>query len=165
MAAYFGETGRAIPRRFEVATEYRRCEIVRDCGPRTFDPLAAVKGIFASHAFSPAVCSVTVGSEQQHAAAVRAPEARLEKMDERHMNLAERDSLNLHRLRKLRIYHGRRETRSKTRTSKAQIAEKRLSPCFCAFVVRSLLRRIRPLLIPFSEQELAVAFRVALEPQ
>ena len=34
--------------------------------------------------------------EQQDAAAVGAPETRLEEMDERHMNLAERNGFNLH---------------------------------------------------------------------
>jgi hypothetical protein len=36
--------------------------------------------------------------DQQDATAVSPPEARLEKVDKRHMNLAQRDGFNLHNL-------------------------------------------------------------------
>ena len=57
----------------------------------------AVKGLFAGHAFSPAVDPVAVDGEQQNAAAVDAAEARLEEVDQRHLNFAESDGFNFHR--------------------------------------------------------------------
>jgi hypothetical protein len=67
-------------------------------GPGTLDPLAAVEGILPGYAFSPTVCAVAVRREQKNAAAVGTSEARLEEMDERHVNFAESDGFNLHNL-------------------------------------------------------------------
>ncbi len=65
-------------------------------GHEAFDPLAAVKRIFSGHALAPAIDPVTVRGEQQDAAAVGASKTRLEEMDERHLNLAQRDGFNFH---------------------------------------------------------------------
>ena len=63
-------------------------EMMRDRRPRALDPLAAVKGVFGGYALGPTVDALAMGSDQQNAPAVDAAEARLEKMDERHLNFA-----------------------------------------------------------------------------
>ena len=76
--------------------EHSRRKIMRNGGPTAFDPLAAVERIFAGHAFPPAIDSLAMHGDQQNAAAVGASETRLKKMDERHVNLAQRDGFNFH---------------------------------------------------------------------
>src|ERR1039458_9679652 len=99
MAAHTGEKSRTVSCHHEVAAEHGRGEVVSDGEPGAFGPLAAVEGIFAAHAFAPAVDSVAMRGEQKDAAAVGASKARLEEMDERHVNLAESDGFNLHNSR------------------------------------------------------------------
>src|SRR5579863_28042 len=70
-----------------------------DSGPRTISPLTTVKRIFAGHTLAPAVDSLAMRREQQNAATRGAPETRLKKMNERHLNLAQRDGFNLHNFR------------------------------------------------------------------
>jgi hypothetical protein len=67
-----------------------------DRRPRAFRPLAVVEGIFAGHAFSPAIDTVAMDGQQKDSAAESAFEARLEKVDERHLNFTEGDGFNLH---------------------------------------------------------------------
>src|SRR5580698_3055528 len=71
-----------------------------DRGPRAFCPLAAIERIFAGHALSPCIDAVAVNGQQKDSAANRAFEARLEKVDERHLNLAKRDCFNFHSVRR-----------------------------------------------------------------
>src|SRR5580700_6231163 len=70
-----------------------------DCGPRAFRPLAAVKRILAGHALPPGVDAVAVDGQQKNLAAYGAFKARLEKLDERHLNFAKGDSFNFHILK------------------------------------------------------------------
>ena len=67
-----------------------------DRGPCALNPFATVERIFASHALSPACDPVALHVDQENSAAVDASEARLKKIDERHLNLAEGDGFNLH---------------------------------------------------------------------
>ena len=100
MTAHPREKRSAVASRFEAASQHSGSEIASDGEPRALGPLAAIVGIFAGHALSPAVAPIAVGSKQQDAATGRTPETRLKKMDEWHVNLAERDGFNLHLFRK-----------------------------------------------------------------
>src|SRR5579862_2961971 len=73
-----------------------RRKILLDRWPRALDPFAAVVRIFAGYAFAPSVDAVTVRGDEHDAAVVEAAEARLEEMDERHLNFAEGDGFDLH---------------------------------------------------------------------
>ena len=68
-------------------------------GPGAFRPLAAVKRIFTGHALSPRIDAVAVNGQQKNSAAESALKARLEKIDERHLNFAEGDGFNFHSLK------------------------------------------------------------------
>src|SRR5579863_9835653 len=66
--------------------------------PCAFRPLAAIERIFASHALSPGIDTVAVDGQQKNAPAEGAFKARLEKLDERHLDFAKGDSFNFHSL-------------------------------------------------------------------
>ena len=83
-------------KRIESAAKQRRSKVASNGEPRALGPLAAVKRIFAGHAFAPAVQPVAMRGEQQDAPAGGAPKTRLKELDERQVNLAERDGVNLH---------------------------------------------------------------------
>ena len=61
-------------------------------------PLAAVVRVFARDAFSPTVNAIAVRGQQQNATAEGAFEARLEKLDERHLNFTKGDCFYFHSL-------------------------------------------------------------------
>src|SRR5579863_8855762 len=65
----------------------------------------------------------------------------------------------------LRIYHGATEARRKTSLGGPSWFGLGFSLCLCASVVKSFFRRVRPFLIPLTEQELPVAGGVALVTQ
>ena len=96
VGAHFGEQRRALAGGVDALAQQRGDQILRQRRPGALDPLAAVKGIFADHTFAPAVDAFAVDGDQQNAAAVGAAEARLEKVDERHLNFAECDGFNFH---------------------------------------------------------------------
>ena len=81
-----------------------------DRGPRGFRPLAAVEGVFAGHTFAPGIDPVAVNGQQKNSPAKGAFDARLEKVDERHLNFAKGDGFNFHSV-KSDSPQGRREHR------------------------------------------------------
>src|SRR5215469_18359235 len=88
--------GGALPGRGDVLADHRRREMLAQRGPGASDPFARIVRIFTGDALPPAVHAFAVHGDEQDAAMVEAAEARLEKVDERHLNLAERDGFNFH---------------------------------------------------------------------
>src|SRR5258708_9379675 len=101
MGAHFGEQGWALAGGVDALSEKRGNQILSEGWPGALDPFATVEGIFADHAFSPAVGALAVDGDQENAAAVGTAKARLEKVDERHVDFAERDGFNFHREERL----------------------------------------------------------------
>src|SRR6266853_2859835 len=67
-----------------------------DGGPGRLDPFRAIKRIFGGDTLSPSNHSVALDGEQQDAAAIETAEARLKKMDERHLDFAQGNGFNFH---------------------------------------------------------------------
>ena len=67
----------------------------RPCG---LDPLRAVKRIFPGDTLAPPINAVTMCGKQEDTTAVDAAKARLKKMDQRHLDLAQRDGFEFHRI-------------------------------------------------------------------
>src|ERR1035441_9158721 len=96
VGADFGEQRRALAGGVDALSQQRGDQILLQRRPGAFDPLAAVEGVLADDALAPSVGALAVHGDQQNAAAVGAPKARLEEMDEWHVNLAERDGFDFH---------------------------------------------------------------------
>src|SRR5450631_1302427 len=69
-----------------------------DRGPRGLDPFRTVVRVFAGDAFSPAADAIGLDAYEQNTAAVDASKACFKKMHERHMNFAQSDRVNFHKL-------------------------------------------------------------------
>src|SRR5450755_772333 len=69
-----------------------------DRGPYGLDPFRTIVRVFAGDAFSPAAHAIGLDAYEQNAAAVDASKARLKKMYERHMNFAQSDRVNFHKV-------------------------------------------------------------------
>src|SRR5579862_2918372 len=78
------------------ASENDRRQIMFDRGPRGVDPFRTVERVLPGYALSPPRHPVALDIQQQYAAAVKTAEARLEKMDERHLNFTQSDAFNFH---------------------------------------------------------------------
>ena len=96
MGAHSRKQCGALAGGFQALPEQGGNQVLNHSGPGAVDPFAAVEGIFADNAFSPAIDALAVNGNQENAAAVKAVEARLEEVDERHVNFAERDGFDLH---------------------------------------------------------------------
>src|ERR1700734_2522935 len=96
MSALLGEERHAFARRLPRLAHHCRRKIMHHGGPDAVDPLTAVEGVFAGHAFSPALYALAVDRNQKNAAAISAAEAGLKKVDQRHLNFAECDGFNFH---------------------------------------------------------------------
>src|SRR5580765_3146599 len=98
MGANLGKQGRALAARFQTLSQESRNQVLGHGRPGAFDPLTAVEGIFAHDALAPSVDAFTVDGHQENAAAVGATKARLEKVDERHLNFTQSNGFNFHDL-------------------------------------------------------------------
>src|SRR5580765_4379219 len=96
MGSHFGEKGRTLAGRVESLSKERGDQILCERRPGALDPFAAVVGIFADDAFAPTVGAFAMDGHEKNAAAVGATETRLEKMDERHLNLTQCDGFYFH---------------------------------------------------------------------
>ena len=96
MATHFSEQGRTFAGRVESLSQQRGNQVLCDRRPGALDPFAAVEGIFADDAFAPTVDAFAMDGDEKNAAAVGATKARLEKVDERHLNFTESDGFNFH---------------------------------------------------------------------
>src|ERR1700722_9028375 len=83
----------------------RRDQILGKSRPRAVDPLTAIKRILPHHALAPSVDALAVHSDEQDAPAIEAMETRLKEIDERQMNLTERDGFNLHSLKIVQVHY------------------------------------------------------------
>jgi hypothetical protein len=98
MVADFFVMSRAVSPGLDALAEQSGREIILQRAPGAVDPFTAVKRILAGDALAPSVDALAVDRYQQNAAAVSTAEARLEKMDERHVNFAQGDGFNFHGL-------------------------------------------------------------------
>src|ERR1700689_370039 len=73
--------------------EHPRRDVIANDEPRRFGPLLVIKRIFARGDFAPAGNAVGNYFNQNNLALIGSPETGLEKMDQRHPDLAQRDSL------------------------------------------------------------------------
>ena len=127
-----------------------------DRGPGAFRPFTVVERIFASNAFSPAIDAVAVGGQQKDSAAERALEARLEKVNERHLNFAEGDGCNFHQCQNLLPdLSAARDVASYELTVETVAGNVFVSDRI------SLGCGIHPCLLPPPQQKLAAALRMA----
>jgi hypothetical protein len=141
--------------------------VTGDRQPTAVGPLVAVERFFPGDAFAPAIHAVAMCGQQEDAAAAGASKARLEEMDERHMNLAKCNGFNLHLLCFRKALESTTETlrdgeiifgsRDLIKTCKELFFS--VPPRLCG---ESLLRFIRPILVPTAKQELSVARSIAL---
>src|SRR5437016_2715002 len=76
--------------------EQRRSKITFDCIPSRIDGLLTVERILSGHALAPAFRAVGMKRGEQDAPLGCAPEAGLEKMHQRHADLAQGDGFNSH---------------------------------------------------------------------
>ena len=77
--------------------EQRWREIAHDHIPCALDVLLAVVRLLAGNALAPAFEAIAVHGDQHDAPGVGAPKARLEEVDERHVQFAKSNGFNFHR--------------------------------------------------------------------
>src|SRR5579862_2376364 len=77
-------------------SQQRRNEVMLQRRPRALYPLAAVVRILANYALAPSIHTFAMHRNQENPAAVGTAEARLEKVDERHLNLAKGNGFDFH---------------------------------------------------------------------
>ena len=102
MRTHPGKKGRTLATGIELLSEESGDEILRQRGPGAVDPLAAVVGIFSDDALTPAINALAMHSDEKDAAVVQTMEARLEKVDERHVDFAQRDGFDFHVFKEIR---------------------------------------------------------------
>src|SRR3954453_6665723 len=96
MLADFAQQSRHLCPRRDGLPQQRWREVANDHVPCALDVLLAVIRLLAGNALAPAFHAVTMHGNQDDAASVGAPKARLEEMDERHLQFANCDGFNLH---------------------------------------------------------------------
>ncbi len=96
MAAHPRKARRAIPARIQFALHQERSQIMLDRRPGGLRPFRAVIRVFPGDTLTPAAHAIGFHAHQQNAAAIDAPEARLKKMHERHLNFTQCYRFNFH---------------------------------------------------------------------
>src|ERR1700722_701685 len=92
----FRHQGRTIGACPDLPPHHSRTEIALDRNPRGVKPFGAIERGSVAYALSPPVDSVATNRDQENTAVVDAPEARLEKMYERHAYFTQGDTFNFH---------------------------------------------------------------------
>src|SRR5882724_12444060 len=98
MSADFAEQRNCITCAFNLFSQQRRSKIALSGIPRRIDRFLTVERVFSRHAFAPSFRSICMNGEEKDAALRGAAKAGFKEMDQWHMNFAQRNSFNFHRV-------------------------------------------------------------------
>src|SRR5271169_4711283 len=96
MLTHLRQQRRNLVPRLQRLAQQRRTKVTPDDIPRPINVLLAVEWPFAGYAFAPTFQPIGMYSDKQNAARISAPETGLEEVDERNIELAQRDGFDLH---------------------------------------------------------------------
>src|SRR5215469_11059774 len=96
VSAHPRHQGGSFPTLLERTSQEHGSQVVLGRHPGAFNPFAAVERILTGNALRPTGEAVAVNRHEQNAPAVGATKARLEEVDERHLNLAQGDGFDFH---------------------------------------------------------------------